>query len=316
MLRGTARRRQPENLTPPAIRSANLRAAGRAEVGEFLLSEMETNSAIFRVPTLHGYTPSRYSSVAHQSSVARCSSVGRCSSVQSRSSSSPVVDSHQSSVSRCSSVALLRPRCTSVVAAPPSSLILHRRCSSVRSRSSWSPTHRSSRHIGSACNYSTEMDGSTGPVDKASKETPTIRSTGDSSEVKRGAARRKVRPRSRAWTHFDQIFDEKKVVVGAQCKHCKKQYACHTKRNVVRRSVLLRRSMLLRPVKELVITGCRLAPVVRLSLLLRRAPPSSLHLRRRCSSVLIDPPSSLLLRPVKELVVTDSPVVQAHRLSL
>ncbi|GER51899.1 polynucleotidyl transferase [Striga asiatica] len=74
--------------------------------------------------------------------------------------------------------------------------------------------------------------------------------------------------------------------------------------------------MLLRPVKELVITGCRLAPVVRLSLLLRRAPPSSLHLRRRCSSVLIDPPSSLLLRPVKELVVTDSPVVQAHRLSL
>ncbi|GER51424.1 major facilitator superfamily protein [Striga asiatica] len=108
---------------------------------------------IFRVPTLHGYTPSRYSSVAHQSSVARCSSVGRCSSVQSRSSSSPVVDSHQSSVSRCSSVALLRPRCTSVVAAPPSSLILHRRCSSVRSRSSWSPTHRSSRHTDSACNF-------------------------------------------------------------------------------------------------------------------------------------------------------------------
>ncbi|GER39225.1 protein kinase C zeta type [Striga asiatica] len=76
-----------------------------------------------------------------------------------------------------------------------------------------------------------EMDGSTGPVDKASKETPTIPSTGDSLEVKRGAARRNVRPRSRAWTHFDQIFDAKKVVVGAQCKHCKKQYACHTKRN-------------------------------------------------------------------------------------
>ncbi|GER30696.1 HAT family dimerisation domain containing protein [Striga asiatica] len=75
------------------------------------------------------------------------------------------------------------------------------------------------------------MDGSTAPVDKASKETPTQPSTGDSSEVKRGVARRKVQSISRAWTHFTKILDAKGDVIGAQCKHFEKQYACHTKRN-------------------------------------------------------------------------------------
>ncbi|CAA0830232.1 Unknown protein [Striga hermonthica] len=75
------------------------------------------------------------------------------------------------------------------------------------------------------------MDGSTRPVDKASKETSTPPSTGDSYEVKRGTARRKVQSRSRAWAHFTKILGSKGDVVGAQCNHCDKQYVCHTKRN-------------------------------------------------------------------------------------
>ncbi|GER35006.1 protein kinase activator Bem1, partial [Striga asiatica] len=106
-------------------------------------------SSEFRPYTATPLGPSRYSSVAHQSSVDRCSSVGRCSSVQSRSSSSPVVDSHgrtsrPSLAAPPTSVALLRPRCTSVVAAPPSSLILHSRChlGSSRQAKKWTQAGR------------------------------------------------------------------------------------------------------------------------------------------------------------------------------
>ncbi|GER51085.1 type III pantothenate kinase, partial [Striga asiatica] len=57
-----------------------------------------------------------------------------------------------------------------------------------------------------------EMDGSTGPIDNAPNEIPT--QPGDTSEVtggaKGGTGLRKMKPRSKAWSHFDMILDGNK----------------------------------------------------------------------------------------------------------
>ncbi|CAA0829065.1 Unknown protein [Striga hermonthica] len=102
-------------------------------------------------------------------------------------------------------------------------LLLYR-CSS--SRCSSSPDYHSIIQMSSQ----EEMDGSNGPVDNASNETPT-QPTEDTSEVKGGARQRKMQSRSKTWTHFTRILDKNENVIGAKCNHCKKEYACHTKRN-------------------------------------------------------------------------------------